>query len=704
MRRLLFLAIILCAALPVGQEPGWQGATEAAAHGTERVEFREAPPSCAQSIKELHLEGQPVSCEEPRPPTYDPPEMHGPYRLIEPTYVGPLTYRDDPAPNFPVGVVSEDREVLQRSSLYRSPAWLPEGYALEALATGDTGSEDVLSALHTGTGQPVSIIWIRRYTWPLNVILPGPDSVLEFEALTIGDSPAILWYPKSGSSAASYLTTALSYVEGDVEVTVMGQQLGPEIAKAVAVSMACGAGCVSAELRDQQESLAGTQSMSAAASPADAHPQTALVLLSSEARILEGLGTPEFVMVSYHGPPENSYWHGFIDGPPYNYNEAALDLTDPDGTSEYTNVYYLAWLDAPGASITARTENHYTYHPIYNPTGSHCTGRDVVLSDADDPDHVYGRLTYVHLDDVSQPPPGDEWTSGSMWTVRYLGQTAETQEAGCGFTGPHLHQGQTLSSSDITYNAALPNLGAVIDPNSDYENNWMFKVTIQDSDDDGIPDGSDNCPYAYNPHQENTDSALILNGADIANVFRANPDKDAEGDACDLDDDNDGPDANDGLYTDVEEAAGCGSGATFHLLKDSDGDRAIDGYECKMGTDPNSPSQRPYCGTSTDSDGDGISNCIEEMGYGTLPNSTDTDGDSSGNDGCRDDKQIVDVNGDGVANILDVQAVARIALAPGPFDPVSKREADINKDGVNNILDVQIAANNSTLVEPHAPC
>ena len=210
------------------------------------------------------------------------------------------------------------------------------------------------------------------------------------------------------------------------------------------------------------------------------------------------------------------------------------------------------------------------------------------------------------------------------------------------------------------------------------------------------------CPSAV----PNTDSTGIPNGTDIVNAFRANPDKDSAGNGCDPDDDNDGPDANDGLYTDGEEAAGCGAFApTDPLVKDSDGDTAIDGNECREGTDPNNPADRPFCVSATDTDGDGISDCVEELGYGTSPTSIDTDGDSGGaNNGCRDDKQIVDVNGDGQANILDVFPIATIALVTGVYDPVSEAVADINKDGANNILDVFIGASNSTLVEAHAVC
>lgn len=62
----------------------------------QRMGFRTLPPSCEQAIENLSLEGQPVSCEEPPPPTHDPPRMYGQYRLFPKSYVGPLTYEDSP--------------------------------------------------------------------------------------------------------------------------------------------------------------------------------------------------------------------------------------------------------------------------------------------------------------------------------------------------------------------------------------------------------------------------------------------------------------------------------------------------------------------------------------------------------------------------------------------------------------------------------
>jgi len=63
--------------------------------------------------------------------------------------------------------------------------------------------------------------------------------------------------------------------------------------------------------------------------------------------------------------------------------------------------------------------------------------------------------------------------------------------------------------------------------------------SLPDADTDGITDSTDNCPTVPNTDQANTDAALVAGGASVSG--------DAQGDACDPDDDNDG-------WTDFAEA------------------------------------------------------------------------------------------------------------------------------------------------------
>jgi len=211
----------------------------------------------------------------------------------------------------------------------------------------------------------------------------------------------------------------------------------------------------------------------------------------------------------------------------------------------------------------------------------------------------------------------------------------------------------------------------------------------------------DNCPLVYNPDQLNTDGRRRPNGSQIDGDWASNPSQDKLGDACDTDDDNDGlPDSQE--YDDQ---------CPYRTVADSDGDTVVDGYEINQGENACSATSKPACTSTTDSDGDGFPDCMEHSGYNTCAfagdttpgyttcaNPTDSDGD-----GCADWIEIVDVNGNREANIVDVLAFAQRAFnvnPPSDSDPL----LDINKNGAVNIVDVLLAAQNSSMLRPHSSC
>ena len=209
-----------------------------------------------------------------------------------------------------------------------------------------------------------------------------------------------------------------------------------------------------------------------------------------------------------------------------------------------------------------------------------------------------------------------------------------------------------------------------------------------DSDGDGVWDEPDNCPFVPNADQTNTPLGPIDNGP-IPGDDITNPYEDAVGDACDDDADNDG----------LPDAQESDSACPFRLNRDSDGDGSLDGYEVTHSSDPCSAASKPLPGSSNDSDGDGLTDDVEARGWGTNPYSTDSDGDA-----CPDDKEIVDIDGNRQANILDVLWAARMAFKLVPAHPA----LDLDKSGgVNdgvNLLDAMLAAKNSNLVEPGGSC
>ncbi len=204
--------------------------------------------------------------------------------------------------------------------------------------------------------------------------------------------------------------------------------------------------------------------------------------------------------------------------------------------------------------------------------------------------------------------------------------------------------------------------------------------SVCDSDSDGIPDSTDNCPSIPNASQTNSDGDAFGNACDnciavtnasqansdgdshgdvcdncplVSNANQANFDGDAMGDVCDPDDDNDGkpdgsdPDDDNDRVTDVDEAL-CG-GTTPSSLRperidgalagvDDDGDTVID-------------EALPGGATNNDCDGDGFKGSAESNVYaGAGPR----DQDPCGNTGWPADF----IQGGFQPNALNVQDLA----------------------------------------------
>ncbi len=168
---------------------------------------------------------------------------------------------------------------------------------------------------------------------------------------------------------------------------------------------------------------------------------------------------------------------------------------------------------------------------------------------------------------------------------------------------------------------------------------------IVDSDEDGIPNTRDNCPYLFNPGQENRDgddqgdvceddldSDGVLNDDDscplVPNPGQEDHEGDGLGDVCDIDDDNDGvadvvdkcPLIPDPTQSDLD---GDGFGDVCDI--DIDGDGLTNAQEAEVGADP----------TDRDSDDDGVIDgqeprWDEDADDDGLPAVIDPDSDNDG--------------------------------------------------------------------------
>ncbi len=173
-------------------------------------------------------------------------------------------------------------------------------------------------------------------------------------------------------------------------------------------------------------------------------------------------------------------------------------------------------------------------------------------------------------------------------------------------------------------------------------------------------------------------------------------------DGCDDDADNDG------LTNAAERYTPCpsSSGPTNQRVRDTDGDRVLDGAECWYGTNPNSAASVPGVG-GTDSDGDSLNNVLETY-LGSNPNDVDSDDDklsdgveyrgynsdptmaNTDGDVCADGKEVASIDADTTVDVVDMQQVA--AHQSNSPNPPYHANFDYNKNGQINVADIQQVA------------
>jgi hypothetical protein len=273
-----------------------------------------------------------------------------------------------------------------------------------------------------------------------------------------------------------------------------------------------------------------------------------------------------------------------------------------------------------------------------------------------------------------------------------------------------------------------------------------------DDDNDGLADGSDNCPLVANVDQENLDldtlgdacdddidGDTVLNEDDncpfVANLDQADLDGNGFGDACDDDADGDGipalddSDDQDPVVCRDDDADGCDDCASGLYNPASDGsDTDADGI-CDAGdTCPNDPTKTApgLCGcgvpdAATDSDGDGALDCNDLCvndplktapdicGCGTADTDTDGDGTADCDDQCVNDPTKTelglcgcgtadtDTDGDSVADCDDLCVNDPLKTEPGQCD-CGTPDTDSDGDTVADCND--LCVNDPAKTEP----
>jgi hypothetical protein len=234
----------------------------------------------------------------------------------------------------------------------------------------------------------------------------------------------------------------------------------------------------------------------------------------------------------------------------------------------------------------------------------------------------------------------------------------------------------------------------------------------------------DNCPTIANPAQTNTssfDKDLDVapdpdnNGRFGGAADNTHPDVKPTGDACDGDDDNDGipdlvedqalPGSKIMHFNGAATPAGgafCNTTATGVLSdtdpvnRDTDGDGSIDGVECQLGRNPADGASKPGASMTpeettffrlqglTQPAGPALASIDDGSTVGGVPESRGMGAGAGAvndhdRDGCADETEIVDGDGNRVAGDSDRLGIARAVLGVGTFAPAGSANADLEE-------------------------
>jgi hypothetical protein len=212
----------------------------------------------------------------------------------------------------------------------------------------------------------------------------------------------------------------------------------------------------------------------------------------------------------------------------------------------------------------------------------------------------------------------------------------------------HLRQGQTgimvpFSNPGQTFS---PNFYGTSDLDLFDAIGWDYWETMPDADGDGIYDNDDNCPFAYNPNQENHDGDDLGDSCDncilVTNPDQGDFDGDKVGDGCD-----------NCIYVSNPDQ------------ENSDSDTL--GNSCDNCIYVANPAQED---SDSDTVGDSCDNCIDVPN----PDQADADGDDIG-DAC--DYICGDADASGEVDIDDAVYVIAYIFTGGPEpDPYESGDAD----------------------------